>query len=70
MLSSPPKLPTFSKIREGGLDNGYFLFFKIFKIFYFLQLFLSKKQLEGCFIIIISSYLNRKTEKIRRSSSQ
>ena len=64
MLSSPPKRPTLSQIREGTRQR-WFLFFKFSKI---LQLFLSKEQLEGCFIIT-ASYLKRKIKK-RRSCSQ
>ena len=39
-----PKRPKFSQIYEGGLDNGDFLFFKIFKN---VITFLSKEQLDG-----------------------
>ena len=60
-MSSPPlndrHLPKFVR----GLDNGDFLFLKIFQNF-------QKVQLEGYFIIT-SSYLNRKNKNIRRSSS-
>ena len=55
LSSLPPKQPTFSKIHEGGLDNGDF-FFKNFQNF---TIFLPKEQLEDSFIIT-ASYLDRK----------
>ena len=54
----------------GGLDNGDFLFFKMLKLFFYFFYFLLKDKLEGYFIIITASYLNRKNKKNRRSSSQ
>ena len=50
------------------LDKGDFLFLKILQnVPNFYNFFYLKKQVESC--LIISSYLNRKKQKIRRSSS-
>ena len=49
MLSSPPKRQTLPQIREGGLDNGDFLFLKIFKNFLKFYNFYTKSETGGLF---------------------
>ena len=50
MLSSPsPKRPTLAKIREGGLDNGGFLFLKIFENFLKFYNYYTKSATGGLF---------------------
>ena len=69
----PPKRSTFYQIHEGGLDNSDFYFLKFKKIFQnflkFYNFFLSKVQVECCFIIT-ASYLNKKKQKNRGFSSK
>ena len=48
-LSSPPKRPTLAQIREGGLDNGDFLFLKIFQNFLKFYNFYTKSATGGLF---------------------
>ena len=45
----PPKRPTFPKIREEGLDNGDFLFLKIFQNFLKFYNFYTKSATGGFF---------------------
>ena len=61
----PLKRPTFYQIHEEGTRQRWFLCIKIFQNF---TTFLSKVQLEGCFIIT-ASYLNRKNKRKKRRFS-
>ena len=45
----PPKRLTFAQNREGGLDNGDFLFLKIFQIFLKFYNFYTKSAIGGLF---------------------
>ena len=45
----PPKRPTIAQIREGGLDNGDFLFLKIFQNFLKFYNFCTKSATGGLF---------------------